>query len=91
MDMVGMAENLRSSVAKNSLICINEFVLIMGRQIDAEVDLLLERLIKRSADTNSFISQEVQKWHNISAVSASSNKVFDKLGSYRESKSTHIK
>ena len=54
--MVGMAENLRSSVAKNSLICIYEFMLIMGRQIDAEVDLLLERLIKRSADTNSFIS-----------------------------------
>ena len=63
----------------------------MGRQIDSEVDLLLERLIKRSADTNSFISQEVQKCLNTLAISANPAKVFDKLGSYRESKSCPVK
>lgn len=43
-------------MAKNSLICIYEFIQLMGRQIDAETDILLEKLIKRSADTNAFIS-----------------------------------
>ena len=57
MDMISMAQNLRSSVAKNSLICIFQFIQLMGKQIDAEVDILLEKLIKRSADTNTFISQ----------------------------------
>ena len=33
--MIGMVENLRSSVAKNSLICLNEFIVLMGKQIDA--------------------------------------------------------
>ena len=63
----------------------------MGRQIDAEVDILLERLIKRSADTNSFISHEVQKCLNSLAYNASPNKVFDKLAPYRDSKSGPIK
>lgn len=75
LDMIAMAENLRSSVAKNSLICIYEFIQLMGRQIDAEMDLLLERLIKRSADTNAFISNEVQKCLNILTNSATPAKV----------------
>jgi hypothetical protein len=41
LDMIAMADNLRSTVAKNSLICIFEFVQIMGRQVDAELDILL--------------------------------------------------
>lgn len=91
LDMISMAENLRSSVAKNSLICIYEFVELMGRQIDAESDILLERLIKRSADTNVFISQEVQKCLNSLAMNATPSKVFDKLATYKESKSGPIK
>lgn len=91
LDMIGMAENLRSSVAKNSLICINEFVQLMGRQIDSESDILLERLLKRAADTNAFISSEVQKCLNVVANNASPTKVLDKLSSYRESKSGSIK
>ena len=76
LDMISMAENLRSSVAKNSLISIYEFIPIMGKQIDPEVDILLEKLFKRSADTNSFISQEVQKCLNCLALNASPIKVF---------------
>ena len=34
LELVALVENLRSSVAKNALICLNEFVHLMGRQID---------------------------------------------------------
>lgn len=63
----------------------------MGRQIDAESDILLEKLIKRSADTNSFISQEVQKCMNTLALTAAPNKVLEKLATYKESKSGPVK
>lgn len=48
-------------MAKNGLICLNEFILLLGKQIDPEMDLILDKLIKKSADTNIFISAEVQK------------------------------
>lgn len=63
----------------------------MGRQIDAESDILLERLLKRAADTNSFISSEVQKCLNTVANNASPLKVLEKLSSYKENKSGPIK
>ena len=55
------------------------------------MDLLLEKLIKRSADTNAFISHEVQKCLNSLALNASPHKVFEKLAPYRDSKSGPIK
>lgn len=41
IDMTAMVENLRSSVSKNSLICLHEFMTLLGRQVDAEMDILL--------------------------------------------------
>jgi hypothetical protein len=91
LDMVAMVENLRSSVSKNSLICINEFIVLMGKQIDNEMDIVLEKLIKKSADTNVFISSEVQKCLNTLCVNSTPSKVLEKLAAYRESKSTSVK
>lgn len=89
--MIAMIENLRSSVSKNGLLGLYEFIQLMGKQIDAEVDILFEKLIKRSADTNAFISSEVQRCLNVLATNATPGKVLDKLSAYRESKSGPIK
>ncbi|CAM6000485.1 unnamed protein product [Sphagnum balticum] len=51
-DLLSLVDNLRSSVAKNSLICLQEFIILLGRQLDPEVDLILDRLVRRAADTN---------------------------------------
>lgn len=78
-------------MAKNALICLNEFVQLMGKQIDPEMDLVLEKLVKRSADTNVFISSEVQRCLNTLGNSASPTKFLEKLAAFRDSKSSSVK
>ena len=55
-DLLALIESLRSSVSKNALICLNELILVMNRQIDPEMEGVMEKLMKKSADTNVFIS-----------------------------------
>lgn len=63
----------------------------MGIQIDTEMDIILEKLIKKSADTNIFISSEVQKCLNTLCLNSTPSKVLEKLAAYRDSKSTSVK
>lgn len=51
----------------------------------------MEKLIKKSADTNAFISNEVQKCLNTLSVNATSSKVLEKLACFRDSKSSAVK
>ena len=63
----------------------------VGKLIDPEIEMVLEKLMKKSADTNVFISSEVQKCLNALAVNATPSKVLDKLSIYKESKSNSLK
>jgi hypothetical protein len=47
----------------------------LGKQIDPEMEIILEKLIKKSADTNAFISSEVQKCLNTLAVTSTPAKI----------------
>jgi hypothetical protein len=47
------------------------------------MEIILEKLIKKSADTNVFISAEVQKCLFLTSNVCTTSKVLDKLANYR--------
>ncbi len=91
MDVLALVENLRSSVAKNALLCLNELIVVIGKQVDSEMELIFDRVIKKAADTNVFISAQVQKVMGTLAIEATSYKILDKITHFKENKSIPIK
>ncbi len=91
MDVLALVENLRSSVAKNGLLCLNELIVVIGKQVDSDMELIFDRVIKKAADTNVFISAEVQKTMGTLAIEATSYKILDKISHFKENKSIPIK
>lgn len=91
MDVLSLVENLRSSVSKNALLCLHELIVVLGKQVDSEIDIIFDRVIKKAADTNIFISAEVQKVMATLSTTATSSKIFDKINQCKENKSIPIK
>lgn len=50
-------ESLRSSLSKNAVITINELSNVLKRNLDAELDTIFNKLVRKTLDTNSFISE----------------------------------
>jgi len=55
------ADSLRSGLAKNSLIALGEMCSSLKRLLDSELEPIMNCLLKKSTDTNVFISQEAEK------------------------------
>ena len=55
------------------------------------MEIILKKLIKKSADTNVFISSEVQRCLNTLGIHSTVTKILEKLAIYRESKSITVK
>lgn len=55
-----LTESLRSAPAKNALRCLGELFASFGRHMNLEVDVCFSAVLKRSADTNVFISAEAE-------------------------------
>jgi len=56
--LVRHTENLRSQVAKNACITLQMiFSELSPRELDPQLDLVLNPLIKKSTDTNNFVSE----------------------------------
>ena len=91
LDILALIESLRSSVSKNALICLTDVILALGKQVDPEMEVILEKLMKKSADTNIFISSEVQKCLKTLSITATPSKVLEKLSIYKDSKNFPIK
>ena len=83
LDLLALIESLRSSVSKNALICLNEFTIALGKQVDPEMEVILEKLVKKSGDTNVFISSEVQKCLKNLSIHATPSKIIEKLMAYK--------
>ncbi len=54
-------ESLRSSLSKNAVLTLNEMSNKLRRVLDTELDMIFNKLIKKTLDANSFISEEVKK------------------------------
>ena len=63
--MLGMMEatlNLRSSVAKNALLALNDVVVGMGHYLDPELDNVIPKLLKKASESSSgFIGAEADR------------------------------
>jgi hypothetical protein len=60
-DLMRLAESLRSTLSKNALGVLNELSGRVKKSLDSEFDLIFSKLIKKSLDANSFISEEVKR------------------------------
>ena len=55
-----LAESLRSSLVRNSLVLLREMGESLGRSLDSELELLMGLVTRKCGDTNVFISQEAE-------------------------------
>lgn len=58
--VTGLVDSLRSALAKNALRCMGELFVTFGRRLDVEIDICVPALLRRAADTNSFIAEEAE-------------------------------
>lgn len=58
LDLIKWADSLRSSLSKNALIVISEMCEGLGRTLDSEIGELIKIVIKKSIDTNIFLSEQ---------------------------------
>ena len=60
-DIMKLTESLRSTLSKNGVMIISEMYTQLKKQLDCDLELIFSKLIKKTLDTNSFISEEVKK------------------------------
>jgi len=60
-DLMKLSESLRSTLSKNAVSAVNELSGKVKRQLDGEFELIFGKLVRRTLDTNSFISEEVRR------------------------------
>lgn len=61
-DIVKAVDSLRSQVAKNACITLSVmFSELAPRDVDNHIETVMPTVLKRSTDTNQFISQEAEK------------------------------
>ena len=87
-----LVENLRSQLAKNSMITINIILEnIPARDLDYMVDMFIPPLIKKAADTNIFITESADQALVSACCMLSEQKVFNCLQSQTNVKSNPMK
>lgn len=59
--MIKLTENLRSGLCKNALMTLNEISWAFRRELDIHIESAMTKLLKKSIDSNSFISDEVRR------------------------------
>ena len=61
LQVVRCADSLRSSLSKNAIIVIGELCEFLSKLVEPELELILNCLLRKSVDTNIFISGEAEK------------------------------
>lgn len=61
LQVVRCADSLRSSLSKNAIIVIGEMCEYLTKLVEPELELILNCLLRKSVDTNIFISGEAEK------------------------------
>lgn len=61
-DLKASVESLRSSLAKHGLMCFTDIFNNLGGHIEkADIDIFLQALLKRAAESNTFLREEAHK------------------------------
>lgn len=90
-DVLRMVESLRSNLAKNGLITLTEMCIALKKQLDAEAEMMIAKLIKKGSDANSFINEEVRKAFVAVSQNCSETKIIPILVSILNQKATPAK
>jgi hypothetical protein len=77
--LIKSLDNLRSSVCKNSMLAVSDLALGLGRTLDPELDTLLPVLLRKSVDTNSFLSEQARNATGQLIVHCSEQRVLNSL------------
>jgi hypothetical protein len=56
-EILGLSQNLRSSVSRNALLTFHDLFLFMKKQMDPTLDGVVPVLMKRAVETNAFICE----------------------------------
>jgi hypothetical protein len=83
--------SLRSSISKNSLMCLDELINKLKRRLEGQADLIVEKVMKKTLYTNEFLQGEVRKCLNSISNNFSDSKLLTTLINYREHKSPNVK
>lgn len=60
VEVLKLADSLRSSLSKNALIVLAEMAESLGRLLDADIETIIPCVIKKATDTNVFISEQAE-------------------------------
>eukprot|EP01137_Pigoraptor_chileana_P022734 Opistho-2@7127 len=55
------AKNLRSSVAKNALVCFSDLFQGLGRAMESDIDATVQTLLKKACESNAFLCELVDR------------------------------
>ncbi|KAJ3292992.1 hypothetical protein HK104_004837 [Borealophlyctis nickersoniae] len=59
--IVGLVQNLRSSVSKLAIACLHDMYVHLGRAMEADLDVTVTALLKKFGEGNGFITDEVDR------------------------------
>ena len=90
-DVMSQINNLRSSVAKNAMLALQSMLESLQRSMDPVVEDFLPVLLKRSADTNAFISSVADSVIASSIENLSLTRIFSALAPFLSAKSSTIR
>ncbi|GMF24936.1 unnamed protein product [Phytophthora fragariaefolia] len=83
--------NLRSSVSKNALLALESMCAAFSRTMDSEVENIVPVLLKRCADSNTFVCESAAASLHTVVLKCSTSRVISALGSHVSSKSSLIR
>jgi hypothetical protein len=86
-----LVESLRSNLSKNAVITLNDLSNKMKKGLDTELDSIFTKLLKKTLDTNSFISEEVRRALISICSNGNESKVLNLLMNARSSRAIPIK
>lgn len=90
--VVKMVESLRSTVSKQAMITLYEMLETLPKQlIEPNLESIFQVLIKRSIDTNLFVSEEADKTLVAMCRAVSEGKIIASLLSQKSSKSSVLR
>lgn len=90
-EILAQVPNLRSTVSKNSLLALESMCATYQKAMDPEVDAILAMLIKRSADSNTFVCESATSSINSVILHCSASKVVNALAVHLSSKAVPLR
>ena len=91
--LIKLADSLRSSLIKIALLTINDMFNLLKRCMEPDLDSLAKVLLRKSSDTNTFISDEAERVLISMCVNCMESKVLSVLlgGTHANCKSNIIR